>query len=241
MSRKQNIRGIVIRTRIFVENDLIISILTDEGMHIECVAKGAGGKSKRKSHLEVMNLIDASLYQGKQHFYLQEVRSKNCYVHLKDNLEKILESQLLLEIIQKGVLQEDPHPEVYKLLIETFEDLNKKESHNFTIQRALIQLAHLLGFLPSFKNCGTCHKEIITDEGHFNQENSTLHCQSCANDEHIHLALKYRKVFEFCRNASKEEYEKVHIEKADHALIKSIVPHFFTPHFNSPLKSLSFV
>ena len=66
MSRLKNITAIVLNKRDFMESDLFLTLLDDEGKRFEVLVKGAGSqKSRRRRHLERMNLIKGTLYEGK--------------------------------------------------------------------------------------------------------------------------------------------------------------------------------
>jgi DNA repair protein RecO (recombination protein O) len=239
MSRTNSITGIILKKRIFMESDLFVTILCDDGNRVECLVKGANGKSKRRSHLDLMNQIQGQVYQSKNYLYLQEVRTKKSFSTLKQNLEMIMRMQVIFEIIECSVQPEDPHLEIYTLLFSTLNELNNKIVHSFTPDIALIKLAHYLGFLPSFKNCGLCHEEIQSDDGRFDQDAGTFLCRLCAKENHIHIPLKYRKAMEFFRVANKEDCERIHLELEEEKSIQALLPSLFTSHLSRPLKSLS--
>lgn len=239
-SRLNNISGIILRKRIFMESDLILTVLSDKGLRYDLIVKGAGnGKSKRNNHLELMNSISGTIYSGKTQTYLQTVQCQSSYSHLKDNLEYILRMQVILEIIEKTVLENDAHPEIYTILHQSLKDLNSKEPNPFTPEITLIKLAHFLGFLPSFKLCGNCNNSLEEDNAHWNQEAGTLHCRSCSKEHHTHLPLKYRKALEFFRIAQPEQSKKVILRQEEHSKIQAFLPKLFTNHLNKPLKSLA--
>jgi DNA repair protein RecO (recombination protein O) len=238
MSRTQNFRGIVIKKRPFTEGSLIITALTEDGHKQEWVAKGiARPRSKRKHHVESMNLISGTTYEGRNHRYLQEVSCLKSFSKLKDNLEELLRFQLILEIIDNGIFQDDPHPKIYELLESSLHEMNQNP-HPFTVEATLIKLAHYLGFLPSFKECGHCHKEILADEAHWDPQERLLHCHNCSHKKHP-FPLKYRKALEFFRRADLSQVHHVNLSQEEHLQLKNFLPELFMHHFQRPLKSLA--
>lgn len=245
--RNHNLTGIIIHKRNFMEADLILTVLTEEGTKIELLAKGASGRSRRKSHLELMNQIEGTFYEGKTHAYLQSVQCKTSFNNLKKDLQLILQMHIVLEIINKTVPENDPQPEVYKLLNETLTSLNQIDPHELTTEITLIKLANLLGLLPNFKECSSCHKFLTEDEAQWDKEHSTVFCSSCFENADIsdlannyqHIPLKYRKAVEFFRVASQEQYKKVTLKPEEKHELKTLVPHLFTKHLGAPLKSLA--
>lgn len=241
MSQIENINGIILRKRVFMEQDLIVTVLANDGLKHELIVKGAGtGKSKRRAHLETMNQIQGTLYHSRTNIYLQNVQCIASFVHLKGKLELLIHVQLILEIIDKTVMENDPHPEIHTLLQSTLELLNKKDVHSFTIEIALIKLAHHLGFLPDFKECSICNHAIEDNSAHWNSSRGTLECKDCSEIENP-FPLKYRKALEFFRRADEREWRQIHLKEVEASNLKAMLPNLFTIHIDRPLKTLSLI
>lgn len=224
-----------------MESDLIITVLFDSGLAHELIAKGAGnGKSRRKSHIELMNLISGTFYEGKSNAYLQAIECQNSFHRLKENLETIMKTQLMLEIIQKTVLHSDPHPAIYELLHDTLQNLNQKSPHQLIHEIALTKLAHHLGFLPNFKECSSCHIHITEDNAKWDPGHNTLYCKHCAHTQHRAFPLKYRKALEFFRKSESKDLNKITIREDEHQILQEFLPNLFSIHFGQPLKTLSY-
>lgn len=222
-----------------MEQDLILSLLSEDGERYELMVKGAAsGNSKRRAHLEIMNLIEGHLYHSRSHIYLQNPQCKTSFIHLKSDLKTLIPIQLFLEIIEKSVLEKDPQPEIYQLLHKTLDLLNKKNAHSFTVEIALIKLAHHLGFLPDFKKCSHCHQAMEEDDAHWNLSRSTLECKDCSQSENP-FPLKYRKALEFFRRAEERDWQQVQLNHEEETHLKALLPPLFTAHMDQPLKSLA--
>jgi DNA repair protein RecO (recombination protein O) len=241
MSRTHNFTGIILRKRPFMEKDLIITILTKSGHRHDLIAKGANGKSRRKNHLELMNLVKGTFYEGKTNAYLQDIQCQKSHSNLKENLETCLRMHLILEIIEKTILEEDPHPEIFELLQNTLASSNQENPHPLTPEIALTQLAHHLGFLPNFKECSSCHEEITEDNAGWDPTHNTLHCPECLATHHRSFPLKYRKAIEFFRTAHRSDHQKIAIQDDEHKVLQDFIPNLFTRHLSKPLKSLSLI
>ena len=240
MNKIHNFTGIIICKRKFMESDLIITVLNENGLRHEFIAKGAGnGKSRRKSHLEAMCLIKGTYYEGRSHEYLQAVESKAVFQTLKSDLERVLRMHLILEIIEKTVMRDDKHPEIFSLLLETLEEMNKKDSPLLNIEIALTKLAHMLGYLPNFKECSACHKELYEDTALWNAAEGTVSCKACGNEDHSHIPLKYRKALEFFRKAPQRDLQHIKIGDEEHKTLQEFLPQLFSSQIERPLKSLT--
>jgi len=237
--RTKNLTGIVIRKRDFMEKDLIVTVLNEKGLRQDLIVKGAGnGKSKRKSHLEPMNLIEGNVYAANTQSYLQTVQSRCSFTEMKNHLDRILRMQVIFEIIDKTIFPSDAHPEIYELLLDTLHTMNKKYTQPFGPEISLIKLAHFLGFLPSFKECGSCHRPLHENDAQWNHEVGTLACRACSPEQHSHLPLKYRKAMEFFRRATKEDLNKVILQEQEKKDLRDLTMRFFTLNIDKPLKSL---
>ena len=241
MSKNHNFTGIILRKRNFMEADLIVTVLTKSGHRHDLIAKHANGKSRRKSHLELMNLVSGTFYSGKTHEYLQDIQCQKSFSHLKENLERVLRTHMILEIIEKTVLENDPHPEIFDLLKNTLQTLNETHPHSLTQEAALTKLAHFLGFLPDFKECSSCHEHITQDDAKWDPSQSTLYCQKCAKTSHRSFPLKYRKALEFFKKSPQHELEKISIADTEHKSLQEFLPSLFLSHLGKPLKSLAFL
>lgn len=233
----QNLSGIILRRREYGEKDLMLTVLSSRGDRLDLVVKGANiPNSRRRSHLELMNLIEGSTYQSAHNLYLQNVHVKNSFTHMKENVDTVFRLAVFLEILDRSLQEKDPQPEIYALLEETLQSLNEAH-HAFLTEVALIKLAHLLGFLPSFKQCNLCHESLL-EEAHWDQEAGTLSCTGCRKEHHRPLPLKYRKAFEFFRRASTEDCRKVDLQTDEAETLREWIPSFFSLHLDRPLKTL---
>lgn len=221
----KNIRGIVIRTRPFMENDLCAAILTEEGEKLDLIVKGVRAKnSRRKGHLELLNLVSGTVYESKHNSYLQTVRCENSFHHLKDSYCDVFSIYRLIGIINSRVLEEDPQPAIYKLLLETLDLMNCKKTHLFTVDFALIKLADMLGHLPSYKNCGGCHR---AENQMYLSGGNSVHCVDCKNPEDAPIALKFRKAMEFFRTRSMSALQKISITEEESEILTNIIGKLF--------------
>lgn len=228
--RIRNIKGIVIKTRVFMENDMCVNILTDSGRNLDLIVKGARCRtSKRRAHIELMNLVSGTVYESKTHSYLQSVICENSFHRLKNSYLDVFSCYKLLDLLNHSVLPEDSQPEVYEILKRTFDLLDSDKRHFFAVDFALIKLADRMGFLPSFKNCGLCHR-IMDEEIFLNWENCTVHCAQCRTEYENPLDIKYRKAIEFFRKASHEILHKISLSEEECETLRNIIETVFEGH-----------
>lgn len=235
----RNIRGIIVKKRLFMERDLFVTLLTEEGECLELLAKGAGGgKSRRRSHLDSFNLVRGTIYQGKSHPYLQEVQSECSFSNMKQKLDHVMQMQLFFEMIDRSVHANDPHPELFKVAHNILQELNQKESHPAATELAFAKLADSLGFLGSFKHCSSCHNKIEDDSAAWASQSAAVLCKNCCSQEAQALPLKFRKALEYFKLASHRDLKSIHFQADELFTLKSILMQSLLKHFDPPLKSL---
>lgn len=235
----QNLTGIVIKQKNWGENDLLLSVLSEEGERRDLIVKGAGqGKSKRKNHLELMNKIRGTVYVNTNHSYLQSVHCEDSYFHLKQNFQKVFQTQVLLEVIEQSLMKEDPHPEAYEVLKSTLEHLNESDACSLGAEIGLVKWGQHLGILPSFRICGACHK-VIQEIARWNSEKQILLCEDCGGVQGETLELNYRKALEFFKTASFQDCKNIVFKEEESSKLRELIPYFFRNHLERPLKSLS--
>lgn len=239
MSRLSSIRALVLRRRDFMENDMIATLLCEDGHRVEAIVKGIrNGTSKRRAHLENFNLVSATLYQSNNHLYLQSIQAENSFHRIKESLDNIMKLHPVLEIVERSVLENDPHPEIFDLLLRTLSWMNQEQIHPMITEITLVKLAHHLGFLPNFKACSLCHVELSQDDARWDAEGGTLSCTPCSRFPHEALPLKYRKALAFFQVAAHEDCQKLTLEREESAELSRFIPQLFTAHLDKPLKSL---
>lgn len=235
----KNVSGIVIKRREWGESDLLVSLLDENGERLDLIVKGAGGgKSKRKSHLELMNRLKGTVYDSAQKSYLQSVECVQSYYHLKQNFERVFQVYVLLEVIDQSTLPENPDPQLYELLEATLDHLNQKNASRLGAEIGLVKWGEALGVLPSFRSCGLCHRSL-EESARWNVEKQILHCAECAVVNGEDLPLKYRKALEFFKTASFQECSAIVFQDEEVQKLRELIPYLLRGHLERPLKSLS--
>ncbi|QQR55249.1 DNA repair protein RecO [Candidatus Peregrinibacteria bacterium] len=234
----KNFTGIIIKRKEWGEQDCLVSVLTDEGTRLDLVAKGAGSpRSKRRAHLELMNQVKGTVYQSSHQLYLQSVECIQSHFHLKQNFERVLQTYLLLEVIEQSLMPENGDPHLYELLEKTLLHLNQKESCHLGAEIGLVKWGEALGVLPSFRSCGNCHQHLA-EKAQWNLEKQVLHCLNCAAPQGEDLPLKYCKALEYFKNASFEECHSLVFQEEEIKKLRELIPYLLRSHLERPLKSL---
>ncbi len=145
---QSTLTAFILRHRIWGETDLLVTLLTEQGQKLDCIAKGAGGKtSKRRSHLEHFNLVNVTLYQKNDRHYLQDVECLNCFYHVKQDLGRISSAAKLSKLIETHTSAEED-PRWFKHFQGSLESLRQKpwdSNQEASSLRSCLQIAGLEG------------------------------------------------------------------------------------------------
>lgn len=230
----ENISGIVIKIREFMENDLSISIFADNGKRYDLIVKGArSGKSRRRQHLELFNLVQAVVYKSRSNYYLESVESVDTFHKLKNDYASLIQAYKLLEIIEKSLQINDPMPEIYDHFLDTLRNITQ----NYHIN--LIKIGDILGFLPSLRNCSNCHRDFKTEEFYINHDSGLIFCSFCLHNEFEpgfimnnieKIELKYRKAIEYFRSSPRRNCEKIQMNDNDNEKITHLLDKMLSRH-----------
>ncbi|MBL7057895.1 DNA repair protein RecO [Patescibacteria group bacterium] len=144
-------QGIVIKRIQFLENDLLVNILCNEGGNIQAVARGGQKfESKMAAHLEPLNLINVDLIVGKKLNYIRNIYSVKCFCELKANIELIDIAMRAIFFINKIIKPNIENPKVLYLLFELLSILDNTELSSKIDKKLLLHLfLYKLHFIES--------------------------------------------------------------------------------------------
>lgn len=230
MSRLLSLHALTLKKRPLGEKDLLVKVLTHEGVLQNLILKGAGvGSSKRRGHVDGLNLIQGLIRKKGDYHYLQNVVCLHSFPELKQDLDKVLLAGELLHLTELHLKGAQPHPEIYTLLIETLTVLNTVTPSPLFTEMVKAQMAHHLGLLPNFHHCGRCHR-FLEEETAFKAPNDLLLCQNCSENR-IEEAIesKYRKALEFFRKTSIKNCPSFQVSMEEEHRLKNLISCFLTP------------
>lgn len=231
-----NITGIVLHKKEWLEQDLRIVVLTNQGERLDLIVKGAGKRSRRRSHLELMNLIEGTVHHSRHNAYLQTVSCVHSFSRLKDQLELCLSAQVLLEVLDRSTQPENPEPILFELLHESLKAMEDGSNPNLVLDIALVKLSDALGYLPSLRHCGHCATSL-TEEEAWQHHAGFLACTYCHSSESTPFPHKYRKAIEFFRTASFETCSRLLLTQEEYGGLREWSPRFLSRELGKPIKT----
>lgn len=156
--------ALVLRTLKYSESSLIATLFTRGHGKISVLAKGARRKTRPfGASLETMNHVHAVIYHKSQRELqlLTQCDLAGRYPALREDLDRMGIGMGAVELLHLATEHDEPHPEVFDLVIELFRSLqdatHRYENALYTYE---VRLLGLLGFKPSLRHCVSCKKGI---------------------------------------------------------------------------------
>ena len=186
-SKTYKTRGIVLRKTKLAEKDLIVTMLSESGALVRCVAKGArkpGGSLAAR--IELFSAVDCLVARGRNLDVLAEARIAKGQPIREYGLEQAACASSIAELLA-NVAQEDlDHPRLYEMTSKVFDALADADPvHALALSAAgLLKILASAGFRPSLDACVSCGEPVNPENGtawtNVTFEDGGVLCAECA-------------------------------------------------------------
>lgn len=179
------VKGIILKKADFKGTDRLLTIYTDRFGKVQAVAKGVKKTTaKLAGHLEDFTLSDLMFVKGKLLNTITSSLTLNRFSSLRSNLERIACAYYIAELIDKLIPETQKDERIFKLILETFDKLNRPGGKlNLIIRYFELNLASLLGYKPEFERCLNCEVVIKPNKNCFSSKLGGLLCQNCKGQD----------------------------------------------------------
>ena len=157
-------RAYLLRSVNYGESDRIVTLLLEEGGKTSALAKGAR-KSWRRfgGALELFSLFEVSLVKGRGNLKrLDEARLITPHHDMAKDLQRMSAASFVVELVRELVPEDEPAPEIFSLMGESFESLeNTSEMTSRIVALAAeLQLLNVAGIGVSLDRCNACGRAV---------------------------------------------------------------------------------
>ncbi len=147
MIRSYKLQGIILKRINFSEADRLVTIFSQRHGKLKLLAKGIRKPtSRKKGHLELFTLTKLQVAKTKSIDIITEAETINSFQSLRQNLNRVRIAYLLAELVDKLTAEEQEHPEVFQLLLDSLTTLNSKSASKEFILNFEKKLLTMLGF-----------------------------------------------------------------------------------------------
>jgi len=176
--------GIILNSRPMGEYDRIVGIFTEDLGRIDGIAKGARSfKNRFGGSLEPFTYCRLGLFR-KRHGSLYRIESAdivNSFSQVRKDLNLILHSSSMVDILRKLTPLEDPSKAIFTLLLRSLDRISAGEHIDNILFFYQIQILHLSGLGLRFDGCVKCNRGGTNLRGTISVAEGGLVCPACIN------------------------------------------------------------
>ncbi len=179
-SRRQRVyrtRAVILKRREQGEADRVITLFTPDYGKRVVIARGARKPTSRKAgHLEPFTHVSLMLAQGKTWDVITSAQTITPFRKLREDLDLTAYAYYLCELLDAFVQEEDPHPELYDLILTAFRRLEASPNPALTARWFELALLKHAGFAPQLFHCVQCGRAIQPELNYFSCERGGVLC-----------------------------------------------------------------
>jgi len=226
-ARTFRLQALVLRHLDWGEADRLITLFSREEGKRRAVAKGVRKLRSRKSgHLEPFAQVNLLLARGLGY------------------------ASYIVELVDRFTIEEEPNPEVYQLIVHTFQRLSQGAEADFEARYFDLQFLNAMGFKPELTECVVCREKIQPEDQYFSFELGGVVCPLCRQKVPTATAISVEtlKYLRHLQRSTYTEARKARIPAILLAEMESILQRYYnhvlerrlnTPQFIRSIKTLN--
>ncbi len=173
--------AIIVRRVDHSESSLICTFYTRNHGMLSAIAKGARRQSSQFAGLlDLMSYLDIVVYvkESRSVQTLSSAEYITPFTRLQNDIDRSMLGMIVIETIRQAIIGEEPHPEVFDLIVGTLHALNSHPDAGIeTVWWFHLHLVSQLGFHPDLTSCHNCKTPLVT--AYFSYESGHFYCQNC--------------------------------------------------------------
>ncbi|MBX7148188.1 DNA repair protein RecO [bacterium] len=236
------ITGIVLKKIPYGDSDWIVTILTEEGMKLSAMAKGAKGSAKRfQGGLDLFSVFRFMIKpKGADFNWLESSDMTWGFAGARRDVLKFACASYFSEIILEFMQEKEEMPHVYSTFLSFLKDLNTElPLLPQTIPVFEHHMLSLFGYKPSLEQCVECSCKITPEQQyHFSTNRGGVICSVCFRGKSDY-PLTYQVITKMMDGFSGEAFPVWKSEEVAQA--RHVLEYFLQYTAGKPFKSLSFL
>jgi DNA repair protein RecO (recombination protein O) len=146
------------------ESDLIVTLLSEDGRQLRCVAKGARKPGSRfAARLELFSVAEVFMHQGRSLDTVTDARlvGQGSYRWGSDPA-RAAAACVLCEFLEKATREGDGEPRLFPLCVEALRCIGTQEHDalELLVAAALLKCAAQMGYRPALYECSSCGEPL---------------------------------------------------------------------------------
>ena len=176
-------RAIVLGRTKLSEQDLILTLLADDGSQVRAIAKGArkpGGRLASRS--ELFCEVDLLISLGRSLGIISEASLIDAHAGLRGDLERVSAASAVAEVARLTCFEDVGDPYLYPILsraLRACEEASDQAHLDLVVAAYAFKVLSHAGWRPELTSCIYCGDPAVS---HYSAPAGGLLCSSCAKD-----------------------------------------------------------
>jgi len=236
--------AIVLNHRRLGDADRIVTMVTPLQGKIDAVAKGAlKPKSKLAGHVEPLTLTEISLAHGRTLDIITQAQTKNAYLPIKSDLQKMSNAFYLLELTNRFLVEDVDARQIFELLDVSLTRLSDGKNSQFVTRVFEFSLLRIVGVKPELMKCVISGKNVDAEETYWSaRQGGVIHIDALRNTtDAISLESRVIRVLRAIEILSFQEICRIKIDPQLSIMLENIMFEFIQIQSEFIIKSSSFI
>ncbi len=178
--RTWTVDALILRHADFGEADRLLVFYARRQGKGRALAKGARRiRSRKAGHVEPLTATRLLLAQGRDLNIVTQAQALLTFPRLRDDLTRYAYAMHVAELADKFAYEGEEHPGLYRLLVHTFEQLEKHPDLNLVTRYYELRLLDLTGFRPELQRCVLCGQPLQPEPQFFSPGLGGVVCPRC--------------------------------------------------------------
>ncbi|MEO7002610.1 MAG: DNA repair protein RecO [Ktedonobacterales bacterium] len=240
--------GIVLRRSDFGEAHRILTLFTPTYGKVRAIAKGVRKtQSRLAGHLEPFMRTQLLLATGRDLDIVTQAEGRERLDALRQDVWHATGAWYIAELIDRFLEDNDPHPRLYALFVETLRRLEAGATTHETKQSWLalryfeLWLLGELGYKPNLHQCVNCDTPLRPEENGYSAESGGALCPNCLQHADRRISLPALKVLRLLQTTEWDALPRLRLEANLQSEIETLLQGTLRYHLDRDLKSWNFL
>ena len=242
--RLYRVSAIVLKRRDQGEADRLLTILARERGKVTLLAKGVRRQASRKAgHIEPFTYVELLIAKGKSLDLVTQAETIEAHRHLREELWRSAWAYYVVELVDAFVQDEDPHPLLFDLLLETLGRLDRGDDPALSVRYYELHLLALAGYQPQLFRCVQCNALLQPEVNFLSLGRGGCLCprHGAHHPETIALPLPVLKVLRFLQTRAWEEVAALQLSPETAAQVENVLARYVVYHLEHSVRSAKFL
>ena len=180
-SRVYRVEAVVLKRLSTGETDRVLTLLVRDRGKLGAIAKGARGpKSRLGGATEPFTYFRGLLAQGQNLDVLTQAEVQSAFTGIRKDLERIGYASYFLELVDAGLVERQPAPEVWDLLVAALTVLEVSTTPDVLARVFELHAMRVLGYEPRLHQCVLDEARVDLPGAAFHPLKGGMLCPRCA-------------------------------------------------------------